>query len=137
MKNSNRRVTEILLLDEDEVGNQNLAFDEKTEKMISCENLDCAYPKSEKLALKGLNFKLCSNDLLAVIGSVGSGKSTIFNLILNDLDLRAGKFGNNMSISLATQEPWIFEGTLKDNILLGKELDQKRYEEVLRVRDGN
>ena len=120
-------------MDEDDDGLQNNAFESDDEKSISCRGVNCAYPKVENLALKDLTFSLKSHDLLAVIGRVGCGKSSIFNLLLNDLEIKTGVLKSNMSISLAPQEAWIFEGTLKDNILLGRPFDQDRYNEVLRV----
>lgn len=131
-KNTNRRIAEILLLDEDQNVQDN-ASSVADHKLICCKQLSCAYPNVANLALKDINFSLKSNELLAIIGPVGSGKSSIFNLLLNDLVIKSGSVTNTMSLSLAPQEAWIFEGTIRDNILLGRPLNQERYNEVLRV----
>jgi ABC-type transport system involved in cytochrome bd biosynthesis fused ATPase/permease subunit len=81
--------------------------------------------------MKELNFELGRNELAMVIGPVGCGKSTFLNLLLKELDVTEGRLSNNMTVSFAPQEAWIFEGTVKDNIILGREFDEKKYQKVL------
>ena len=119
------------MLDEDEVGIKNLAFENHSKKMFSCKNVRCAYPKVEDCALEKISFDLDDKEMMAVIGPVGAGKSSILNMALNDLEVKSGSIKSNMAVSLAPQEPWIFEGTVRENILLGKEFDEKRYQAVL------
>ena len=130
-KNTSKRVTQILMLDEDEVGIKNLAFENHSKKMFSCKNVRCAYPKVEDCALEKITFDLEDKEMMAVIGPVGAGKSSILNMALNDLEVKSGSMKSNMVVSLAPQEPWIFEGTVRENILLGKKFDEKRYQAVL------
>ena len=98
---------------------------------LTIEDVTCSYPNVTKHALENINISVSRNDLIGIIGPVGAGKSSIFNLILNDLDISNGSINNSMSISLAPQEPWIFEGSFKQNILIGREYNELRYMEVL------
>lgn len=64
--------------------------------------------------------------MCAIIGTVGSGKSTILQTILGELPLDNGHMMVNGSISYASQEPWLFEGTVRQNILFTGEYNEKR-----------
>ncbi|KAJ8978761.1 hypothetical protein NQ317_017484 [Molorchus minor] len=79
------------------------------------------------------NFKVGSNELVAVIGTVGSGKTSLFHVILNELPISKGSLEVNGTISYASQEPWIFPGTIKENILFGGDMNQDRYSKACRV----
>lgn len=58
---------------------------------------------------------------------VGSGKSTLLQVILGELELDEGSLIVNGSVSYAPQEPWLFEGTIRQNILFVSEYNEKRY----------
>ncbi|XP_055588089.1 ATP-binding cassette sub-family C member 4-like [Uranotaenia lowii] len=71
--------------------------------------------------------------LCVVIGPVGSGKTTLLNVILGELDIDEGSLLVNGNLSYAAQEPWLFEGSVRNNILFVEEYDEQRYLEVVRV----
>ncbi|CAG9854958.1 unnamed protein product, partial [Phyllotreta striolata] len=82
--------------------------------------------------LKQINLKLQSG-LTAITGPVGAGKSALLKTILHDFPITKGKVSIAGSLSYASQTPWLFASTIKQNILFGQEYDQKRYQEVIRV----
>ena len=91
--------------------------------------------------------------LLAIVGPVGAGKvlyvgwcvthhfqhthtrthtqSTILQCLLGELKPVKGSVEVKGQVSYASQEPWVFSGTLRDNILLGKTFEPDRYQSVL------
>lgn len=71
--------------------------------------------------------------LLAIIGPVGSGKSSLFQAILQELPLKAGTVEVTGKISYASQEPWLFAGSVRQNILFGLPMDEERYRRVIKV----
>ena len=91
-----------------------------------------------------------SNRLLAVVGPVGSGKvccflklvsiilyyillqSSILQCLLRELEALDGSVDIEGSVSYVSQEPWIFSGTIKENILFGKEYDETWYWRVVK-----
>ncbi len=98
---------------------------------IEFKNVSFKYSKSEKDALTNINFKLEPGKTVAIIGGVGSGKSTILNMIPRFQDPSAGEIlinGENIKnlklktlrerISLSPQKPHIFKGTVKSNMTL-------------------
>lgn len=53
-------------------------------------------------------------------------------LLLGELPIQSGNVLINGSISYAAQKPWLFTGTVRNNILFGQEYDKKRYSEVVK-----
>jgi ATP-binding cassette subfamily C (CFTR/MRP) protein 4 len=83
--------------------------------------------------LTGVTITATSGELVAVVGAAGSGKSTLLQVILKEIPNLSGKVNIRGSLSYAPQEPWIFTGTLRENILFGENMDERRYQEVIKV----
>ena len=96
---------------------------------ITFENVSFRYPGATTEALKGVSFETKPNELIAIIGMTGSGKSTIMNLIPRFYDVTAGAVridGRDVRdlqleslrshIGIVFQETTLFSGTLQDNI---------------------
>ncbi|XP_011505353.1 PREDICTED: probable multidrug resistance-associated protein lethal(2)03659 [Ceratosolen solmsi marchali] len=83
--------------------------------------------------LHKINLDIKSGELIAIVGQVGAGKSSLLNVILNELPLTSGSVQVNSQIAYASQEPWLFVGTVRQNILFGRKMDQHRYEQVIKV----
>ncbi|XP_039649300.1 multidrug resistance-associated protein 4-like isoform X2 [Perca fluviatilis] len=84
-------------------------------------------------SLQNLSFTLNSSQLLAVIGPVGAGKSSLLSTILRELPHEKGVLTVKGQLTYAAQQPWVFPGTIRSNILFGKELDAQKYERVIRA----
>lgn len=83
--------------------------------------------------LKHIDLRAKRGTLIAIIGQVGSGKSSLLQAILGELALSSGSINISGKISYACQEPWVFASTLRQNIVFGRPFDRKRYSEVVRV----
>ncbi|XP_015433210.1 PREDICTED: multidrug resistance-associated protein 4 [Dufourea novaeangliae] len=83
--------------------------------------------------LHDINIQIESGKLYAVVGLVGAGKSSFLQLILRELQQSDGDIRVNGSVSYASQESWLFSGTVRNNVLFGQPYDQKKYNEVVRV----
>lgn len=77
--------------------------------------------------LENINLSLERGKLYAVIGMVGSGKSSFLNAILGEMNLIEGYVKCNGSLSYASQEAWVFGSTVRQNILFGQPYDRQRY----------
>uniref|UniRef100_A0A8C4Z9S7 Uncharacterized protein n=1 Tax=Gadus morhua TaxID=8049 RepID=A0A8C4Z9S7_GADMO len=84
-------------------------------------------------SLQNVSLRLGSRQLVAVIGPVGAGKSSLLSAILGELPLDKGVLKVKGQLTYACQQPWVFPGTIRSNILFGKELNPAKYEEVLRA----
>ena len=92
----------------------------------------CGYPSdNQKPALQDLNFTLNKGQTLGVIGPVGCGKTTLLNCLIDETNSISGSMKAPSSISVTIQEPWIFGGSIQQNILMHHKMDEKRYSEVV------
>ena len=85
-----------------------------------------------KVVLEDINLNVKSG-LVVVTGGMGSGKSTLLKLLLEDVNLVEGHVSVQGTVSYASQEPWLFPGTIRENILFGLPLNVERYQTVIRV----
>lgn len=83
--------------------------------------------------LNNINVDFPKGKLIGIIGSVGAGKSSFLQALLRELPLETGSMSINGSISYASQEPWIFAGSVRQNILFGEEYDRDRYDAVIKT----
>ncbi|KAI8881443.1 multi drug resistance-associated protein MRP [Backusella circina FSU 941] len=81
--------------------------------------------------LKNINITVKKGELMAVVGRVGSGKSTLISSILGDNVKMSGKVTVRGSIAYVPQQPWIMNATVKDNITFGLRWDPAFYDQVL------
>lgn len=84
-------------------------------------------------SLENITLDAEDNDLIAIVGPVGSGKSTLLHVILQEVPLVEGTLKVCGTISYASQEPWLFGASVRQNILFGDEYDGKKYKEVVKV----
>uniref|UniRef100_A0A3P9LFB7 ATP-binding cassette, sub-family C (CFTR/MRP), member 4 n=1 Tax=Oryzias latipes TaxID=8090 RepID=A0A3P9LFB7_ORYLA len=129
-----RRIQEFLLLDEITKGGSALPPEDKKENSVELQNLTCYWDKNlDAPTLQNVSFTLKSNQLLAVIGPVGAGKSSLLSAILGELPAEKGVLKVKGQMTYAAQQPWVFPGTIRSNILFGKEFDQQKYDRVIKA----
>jgi len=83
-------------------------------------------PKGE-ITLKDLDFKVPTGKLIAIVGRVGCGKSSLLSSILGEMNKVSGRVNVNGSLSYIPQQSWIQNASVRDNILFGKKYDQDVY----------
>ncbi|XP_065917654.1 ATP-binding cassette sub-family C member 4-like [Dysidea avara] len=106
---------------------------EVTPPRVIVNNLTASWTHDrEKVVLKDINLRVDqSNKLLAVVGPVGSGKSSVLQCLLRELEALDGSVDIEGSVSYASQDPWILSGTIKENILFGQDYDEAWYKRVV------
>jgi ATP-binding cassette subfamily C (CFTR/MRP) protein 4 len=107
----------------------------KTEKpRLLLKNVSAKWlEQSNESTLKDLNLDVTSNQLVAVIGAVGSGKSSLFNVLLKELPIESGTVSVKGQISYSSQEPWLFSASVRQNILFNEQFDEERYKQVVEI----
>uniref|UniRef100_A0A3Q3MK45 Multidrug resistance-associated protein 4 n=1 Tax=Labrus bergylta TaxID=56723 RepID=A0A3Q3MK45_9LABR len=128
------RIKSFLLLEEVEKRNFKLPLEEMKEKFIEIEKLTCYWDKSlDAPSLQNVSVTMKSHQLLIVIGPVGAGKSSLLSAILGELPHDTGALKVRGQLTYAAQQPWVFPGTIRSNILFGEEFNLKKYEKVIRA----
>ncbi|KAK4488885.1 hypothetical protein RD792_004675 [Penstemon davidsonii] len=111
-------------------------FDSK-EAVVSVHDASCTWSsyneKEFDSVLEHVNLFVPKGFMVAVIGEVGSGKSSFLNMVLGETRLINGSISLCGSKAYVPQVPWIMSGTIRDNILFGKDYDQQRYSETLQA----
>ncbi|XP_057667980.1 probable multidrug resistance-associated protein lethal(2)03659 isoform X2 [Diorhabda carinulata] len=85
------------------------------------------------VCLDDINFRLTAGTLFAIVGPVGAGKSCILQMVMGELPLYSGRIVVNGVVSYAAQEAWLFAGSVRQNILFGREFNYQRYRDVVKV----
>uniref|UniRef100_A0A8C8HTG5 Multidrug resistance-associated protein 4 n=1 Tax=Oncorhynchus tshawytscha TaxID=74940 RepID=A0A8C8HTG5_ONCTS len=129
-----RRIKHFLLLEEIERPKMRFTPEEKKDASVEIKDLICYWDKClDTPSLQNLSLTVKSEQLVAVIGPVGSGKSSLLSAILGELPHDKGVLRVKGQLTYASQQPWVFPGTIRSNILFGKELHPQKYEKVLRA----
>ncbi|XP_070327220.1 LOW QUALITY PROTEIN: ATP-binding cassette sub-family C member 4-like [Odocoileus virginianus] len=127
-----RRIKNFLLLDEIPQLNPQLSSDGET--IVHVQDLTAFWDKALGTpTLQGLSFTVRPGELLAVIGPVGAGKSSLLRALLGELPLKQGKVNVHGRIAYVSQQPWVFPGTVRNNILFGKKYEEEPYEKVIKA----
>ncbi|KFZ64856.1 Canalicular multispecific organic anion transporter 1, partial [Podiceps cristatus] len=94
-------------------------------------NLAALLPQPSCLC--SVTLDIAPGSMVAVVGAVGSGKSSLVSAMLGEMENIKGHINIQGSLAYVPQQAWIQNATLKDNILFGSELDEARYQQVIRA----
>ncbi|KAJ3009692.1 UNVERIFIED_CONTAM: hypothetical protein HDU68_002544 [Siphonaria sp. JEL0065] len=83
--------------------------------------------------LENVNLDIKKGSFVAIVGAVGSGKSSLLNAMLGEMKKLNGEVAFSGTSGYAPQSAWIMNATLKDNILFGRPYDEMRYRNTIRA----
>lgn len=83
--------------------------------------------------LHDINLTIPAGSFIGITGKVGSGKSGLLSAILEEAPYYSGLIKKNGTIGYVEQEPMLFCGTVRENVLFGSEFDQDRYVRALEL----
>ncbi|KAK6487243.1 canalicular multispecific organic anion transporter 1 [Huso huso] len=89
------------------------------------------WEKNGEPVLKNISLDIKPGSLIAVVGAVGSGKSSMVSAMLGEMENIRGHINIKGSVAYVPQQAWIQNATVRDNILFGSVLEQERYQCVL------
>jgi ABC-type Mn2+/Zn2+ transport system ATPase subunit len=81
--------------------------------------------------LRELNLEVRRGQLVAVVGPVGSGKSSFLAALLGEMNLLGGEVSLVGSIAYCEQRPWILNATVEQNILFGEPMNVRRFDAAI------
>lgn len=90
-----------------------------------------AWERNAEPYLKNLNLDVKPGRLVAVVGAVGSGKSSLMSALLGEMHRKKGFINIQGSLAFVPQQAWIQNATLRDNILFGSPLEEKQFWQVI------
>ncbi|NWW33878.1 MRP2 protein, partial [Panurus biarmicus] len=92
-----------------------------------------AWEQDSNAAIRDVTLDITPGSLVAVVGAVGSGKTSLVSAMLGEMENIKGHINIQGSLAYVPQQAWIQNATLKDNIIFGSELDEARYQQVLKA----
>ncbi|NWR31854.1 MRP3 protein, partial [Tachuris rubrigastra] len=98
---------------------------------ISVTNATFSWGKELKPTLKDINILVPSGALVAIVGHVGCGKSSLVSALLGEMEKLEGEVAVKGSVAYVPQQAWIQNATLKDNILFGQAPNEEKYQNTL------
>ena len=126
------RIYDILELPEEVDLTEDTHLLDNSKGQIVFENVSFGYTK-DKLLMKNVNFTAKAEQMVAIVGPTGAGKTTLINLLMRFYDVNGGRIlfdGVDISkvsrkelranFGMVLQDTWLFKGTIAENISYGK-----------------
>lgn len=92
---------------------------------------DASGSASSKVAVSTLEFDVNAGEIMAIAGAQGSGKSSVLHAITGSMQRLEGTAFIRGEYAYIPQQPWIFAGSIRDNITLGRAFSEDLYAEVV------
>ncbi|KAK2548536.1 ABC transporter C family member 3 [Acropora cervicornis] len=106
------------------------------EPQVVLSKISCFWSNTlDRPSLKDISLKVTNGQLVGITGPVGSGKTSLLMAILGELPISSGRSSCYGTIAYLSQVPWVFSGTLRENILFGRDFDKKKYDTIIQVCD--
>ena len=107
--------------------------DEEKAVVVDVEKGEAESSGEANAILENIDLSVGDKSLTAIIGPVGSGKSSLINAILGEMFTSSGSVTIDGTVALATQSAWIANDTIRNNILFGEPFNVERYKKVIEV----
>jgi len=102
--------------------------------LVSLENVTCVWSHTSELpTLDNVSLNATNGQLVGITGPVGSGKTSLLMTILGEIPISSGKMSCIGKMAFVSQTPWVYSGTVRDNIVFGKEFHEQKYNKVIEV----
>ncbi|XP_004855847.1 multidrug resistance-associated protein 1 isoform X1 [Heterocephalus glaber] len=98
---------------------------------VTVKNATFTWARGEAPTLNGITFSVPEGALVAVVGQVGCGKSSLLSAFLGEMDKLEGHVTLKGSVAYVPQQAWIQNDSLRENILFGHQLQEQHYKSVV------
>lgn len=126
---SNTRLKEFFAADE--MDSQSIAH-VKSELAVEIKGGNFSWSSTEDSSLHDISMSIKRGQLVAIVGRVGSGKSSLLHALLGEMNKMTGQVQVNGSVAYVPQQAWIQNMSLRNNILFNKPYDIEDYENVVK-----
>ncbi|CAG2102973.1 unnamed protein product, partial [Medioppia subpectinata] len=102
---------------------------------VSLRKCSFGWSRDSEPILKDISLDIKRGSLVAIVGRVGAGKSSIFSALMGDMYQTAGdrRLAANQSIAYVPQTAWIQNQTLRQNIVFVSDYESERYQQVVKA----
>ena len=109
----------------------------ETTLRLSLNNITASWDdEAGRQTLRNITLKLTGNEFIAITGPVGSGKSSLLMAMLGELPIQSGELVcSTEKVAFVSQTPWVFSGTVRENIVFGRPFDEQQYLAALQACD--
>jgi ATP-binding cassette, subfamily C (CFTR/MRP), member 1 len=90
-----------------------------------------AWNPAQEPTLSDINLSVAKGQLCIVVGAVGCGKSSLLAALLGEMPRVRGSTLLRGSVAFTAQDPWIQNATVRENVLMGRPMDDALYVQVL------
>jgi ATP-binding cassette subfamily C (CFTR/MRP) protein 1 len=118
-------------LNSDEINGNAISHNQNIENPIVVENATFSWTKGSDLILKNISFQIKKKKLVAVVGRVGSGKSSLLSALLGEMEKLEGNVNTYGRVAYVPQQAWIQNSTLRQNIIFTNEYNENYYKKVI------
>ncbi|XP_041474562.1 multidrug resistance-associated protein 1-like isoform X1 [Lytechinus variegatus] len=100
---------------------------------ITVDNGHFTWDREEKTTLTNINLDIKQGSLVAVVGQVGCGKSSLLSALLGEMEKIDGKVFMQGSVAYVPQQAWIQNATLRSNVIFSKDLHVTKYKHIIKA----
>ncbi|KZC08998.1 Multidrug resistance-associated protein 1 [Dufourea novaeangliae] len=120
-------------MNSEELDPSNVQHDPSESHLLHIENGSFTWDTEnvDKPTLRNINLQVNPGQLVAVVGTVGSGKSSLISALLGEMDKISGRVNTMGSIAYVSQQAWIQNASLQENVLFGKPLHKSSYNRII------
>ena len=120
-------------LNSEELDDDAIKYMTDAENAIRIQNASFTWQRNGQPNLKDINLEVPHGKLIAIVGSVGSGKSSLLSGILGDMEKLNGTINIDGKIAFVPQQAWVQNDTLRKNVTFATPFNEKRYKQVIRT----
>ena len=126
---STKRINKFM--NNEELDPLNVTHDEGFDHPVFAEQADFSWDDESEPNLRGISMRVEEGSLVAVVGQVGSGKSSLLSAMLGEMKRVRGAMNLKGKVAYAAQQAWIQNSTLQGNITFGKRFNKDLYDRVI------
>ncbi|XP_046560393.1 multidrug resistance-associated protein 1-like [Haliotis rubra] len=115
----------------DDLDETSISHSQHFDHAVTMENASFTWEPELDPWLQKINLNIPEGSLVAVVGQVGAGKSSLMSAMLGEMEKVEGFVNMKGSIAYVPQQAWIQNETLQNNILFGKPMDKELYDKVV------